>query len=48
MTYYRSAKKNKIDLIIMRSHDSSGIEEILIGLKTEKVVCRPYIPIFSH
>lgn len=30
--------KNKIDLIVMGSHGVSGIEEILIGSNTEKVV----------
>jgi nucleotide-binding universal stress UspA family protein len=32
------SKKNKIDLIVMGSHGVSGIEEILIGSNTEKVV----------
>lgn len=32
------SKKNKIDLIVMGSHGVSGIEEVLIGSNTEKVV----------
>ncbi len=32
------SKKNKIDLTIMGSHGISGIEEILVGSNTEKVV----------
>jgi nucleotide-binding universal stress UspA family protein len=39
------SKKNKIDLIIMGSHGSSGIEEILIGSNTEKVVRLSDIPV---
>jgi nucleotide-binding universal stress UspA family protein len=31
-------KKNEIDLIVMGSHGVSGIEEILVGSNTEKVV----------
>lgn len=38
-------KKNKIDLIIMGSHGSSGIEEMLIGSNTEKVVRLSDIPV---
>jgi nucleotide-binding universal stress UspA family protein len=38
-------KKNKIDLIVMGSHGSSGIEEILIGSNTEKVVRLSDIPV---
>jgi nucleotide-binding universal stress UspA family protein len=38
-------KKNKIDLIIMGSHGTSGIEEILIGSNTEKVVRLSEIPV---
>ncbi|MFH6970393.1 universal stress protein [Flavobacterium petrolei] len=38
-------KKNKIDLIVMGSHGSSGIEEILIGSNTEKVVRISDIPV---
>ncbi|MGO4904638.1 universal stress protein [Flavobacterium sp. W20_MBD1_R3] len=38
-------KKNEIDLIIMGSHGTSGIEEILIGSNTEKVVRLSEIPV---
>ena len=38
-------KKNKIDLIIMGSHGSTGIEEILIGSNTEKIVRLSEIPV---
>jgi nucleotide-binding universal stress UspA family protein len=39
------SKKNKIDLIVMGSHGSSGIEELLIGSNTEKVVRLSDIPV---
>jgi nucleotide-binding universal stress UspA family protein len=39
------SKKNKIDLIVMGSHGFSGIEEILIGSNTEKVVRLSDIPV---
>jgi nucleotide-binding universal stress UspA family protein len=39
------SKKNKIDLIIMGSHGSSGIEEILVGSNTEKVVRLSDVPV---
>lgn len=38
-------KKNKIDLIVMGSHGTSGIEEILIGSNTEKVVRLSDVPV---
>ena len=38
-------KKNKIDLIVMGSHGTSGIEEILIGSNTEKVVRLSEVPV---
>ena len=38
-------KKNKIDLIVMGSHGTSGIEEIIIGSNTEKVVRLSEIPV---
>jgi nucleotide-binding universal stress UspA family protein len=38
-------KKNEIDLIIMGSHGTSGIEEVLIGSNTEKVVRLSEIPV---
>ncbi|WP_067145075.1 universal stress protein [Pseudotamlana agarivorans] len=41
----RQCKKNNIDLIIMGSNGSSGIEEILIGSNTEKVVRNSEIPV---
>lgn len=39
------SKKNNIDLIIMGSHGISGIEEILVGSNTEKVVRLSEIPV---
>jgi nucleotide-binding universal stress UspA family protein len=30
--------KNEIDLIVMGSHGTSGIEEMVIGSNTEKIV----------
>jgi nucleotide-binding universal stress UspA family protein len=38
-------KKNKIDLIVMGSHGTSGIEELLLGSNTEKVVRLSEIPV---
>jgi nucleotide-binding universal stress UspA family protein len=38
-------KKNEIDLIVMGSHGTSGIEEVLIGSNTEKVVRLSEIPV---
>ena len=38
-------KKNKIDLIVMGSHGTSGIEEVLIGSNTEKVVRLSDVPV---
>ena len=38
-------KKNNIDLIVMGSHGSSGIEEMLIGSNTEKLVRLSDIPV---
>lgn len=38
-------KKNEIDLIVMGSHGTSGIEEMLIGSNTEKVVRLSEIPV---
>ena len=39
------SKKNKIDLIVMGSHGVSGIEEVLIGSNTEKIVRLSDIPV---
>ena len=39
------SKKNNIDLIVMGSHGSSGIEEIFVGSNTEKVVRLSAIPV---
>lgn len=39
------SKEYDIDLIIMGSHGSSGIEELLIGSNTEKVVRNSEIPV---
>ena len=39
------SKINKIDLIIMGSHGTSGIEELLIGSNAEKVVRLSEIPV---
>lgn len=38
-------KEQDIDLIVMGSHGSSGIEELLIGSNTEKVVRNSEIPV---
>jgi nucleotide-binding universal stress UspA family protein len=37
--------KNKIDLIVMGSHGVSGIEELLIGSNTEKIVRLSDVPV---
>lgn len=39
------SKEYNIDLIVMGSHGSSGIEELLIGSNTEKVVRNSEIPV---
>lgn len=39
------SKENDIDLIVMGSHGSSGVEELLIGSNTEKVVRNSDIPV---
>lgn len=39
------SKKNKIDLIVMGSHGVSGIEEVLIGSNTEKIVRLSDVPV---
>lgn len=39
------SKKNKIDLIVMGSHGTSGFEEMLIGSNTEKIVRHSEIPV---
>ncbi|AUS04878.1 universal stress protein [Pseudotamlana carrageenivorans] len=41
----KQCEKNNIDLIIMGSNGSSGIEEILIGSNTEKVVRNSETPV---
>ncbi|MCK8142189.1 universal stress protein [Flavobacterium sp. I-SCBP12n] len=38
-------KKNEIDLIVMGSHGTSGMEEILIGSNAEKVVRMSEVPV---
>lgn len=38
-------RKNEIDLIVMGSHGTTGIEELLIGSNTEKVVRLSEIPV---
>jgi nucleotide-binding universal stress UspA family protein len=38
-------QKNDVDLIVMGSHGSSGIEEIFIGSNTEKIVRLSEIPV---
>jgi nucleotide-binding universal stress UspA family protein len=40
-----SSQKNKVDLIIMGSKGTSGLEELLIGSNTEKVVRLSNIPV---
>jgi nucleotide-binding universal stress UspA family protein len=39
------SKKNKIDLIVMGSKGTSGLEEILVGSNTEKVVRNSDVPV---
>ncbi|MDX6183512.1 universal stress protein [Flavobacterium sp. Fl-77] len=39
------SKEHNIDLIVMGSHGSSGLEELLIGSNTEKVVRNSDIPV---
>ncbi|SFD24755.1 universal stress protein [Flavobacterium phragmitis] len=39
------SKEHDIDLIVMGSHGSSGVEELLIGSNTEKVVRNSEIPV---
>lgn len=39
------SKENNIDLIIMGSHGASGVQELLIGSNTEKVVRNSEIPV---
>jgi nucleotide-binding universal stress UspA family protein len=39
------SKKNEIDLIVMGSHGVSGIEEVLIGSNTEKIVRLSDVPV---
>ena len=39
------SKENDIDLIVMGSHGSSGVEELLIGSNTEKVVRNSDVPV---
>lgn len=39
------SKKNKIDLIVMGSHGTSGFEEMLIGSNTEKIVRHSEVPV---
>ncbi|WP_289664895.1 universal stress protein [Flavobacterium panacagri] len=39
------SKEHNIDLIVMGSHGSSGVEELLIGSNTEKVVRNSEIPV---
>jgi nucleotide-binding universal stress UspA family protein len=39
------SKDNDIDLIVMGSHGSSGIQELLIGSNTEKVIRTSEIPV---
>ncbi len=38
-------KTNKVDLIIMGSHGSTGLEEIMIGSNTEKIVRLSSVPV---
>ncbi|MWB95642.1 universal stress protein [Flavobacterium sp. GA093] len=39
------SKENEIDLIVMGSHGTSGIQELLIGSNTEKVVRHSEVPV---
>jgi len=40
------AVKNKIDLVVMGSHGTSGMDEFFVGSNTEKVVRSSKIPVF--
>lgn len=41
----RTVEKNQVDLIVMGSKGSSGLEEVLIGSNTEKVVRSSEVPV---
>lgn len=41
------AEENKIDLIVMGTHGSSGIREVLIGSNTEKIVRSASVPVIA-
>jgi hypothetical protein len=41
------AIENKIDLIVMGTHGSSGIREVLIGSNTEKIVRSATVPVIA-
>ena len=42
---YDVAKENNVDIIVMGSHGSSGIQEMFIGSNTERVVRNSEIPV---
>jgi nucleotide-binding universal stress UspA family protein len=46
-TISEQARKQKIDLIVMGSHGSSGISEMFIGSNTEKVVRLAHCPVLT-
>jgi nucleotide-binding universal stress UspA family protein len=41
------ASENKIDLIVMGTHGSNGIREVLIGSNTEKIVRSATVPVIA-
>jgi nucleotide-binding universal stress UspA family protein len=41
----RSAKKGKCDLIVMASHGRRGIEGVLLGSETSKVLTHSKVPV---
>lgn len=40
-----SAKKNKVDLIVMASHGRKGIKRLLLGSETQQVLTHTTIPV---
>jgi nucleotide-binding universal stress UspA family protein len=43
----KHAKENEIDLIVMGTHGSSGVKELLIGSNTEKIIRTSDVPVLS-
>jgi nucleotide-binding universal stress UspA family protein len=40
-----TAKKNKVDLIVMASHGRKGIKRLLLGSETQQVLTHTTIPV---